>query len=598
VDNIPLICVLHGLLLHLRPHLLHPLRVLWSERIHLFWPIWITTTSIASLLVILVLPKKNSIRPNSIPSTRHDWSHGAILAVTVLALLLACYIVGSLVWEDFTYYDNSHFTNGTLIGRNITVQILPGYGRCFPFGHQEFNLIRHFTTSVVGYHALRIVQLVLLCGILLIFDEELSVQARVALILLALITPSIVISFSGLIYPDWNVLFCWICLLWSVKRFEQTQFRAWAVAAVISSQIMLYYKETAFLLLLGFACGRLLLRSWKGEQAGWNFSRLGDPESRLDIGLALLGVGFLLYYLVAMFPSYTMNYAKEFHLTLPVVLADYLKLDLLVWIFTAAVLARILQILRHKAAPSLLWDGMALAGIACFVGYLILRMESGYFLAPVDLIAILYLGHLARLSLRNMGLGIRLGALALLTIVVLQDFSLSAFRMYERKNVIHAKAEMGRLIKAYYESDRQDPKRLFFPFASPFHVMEFASYISYLGVPVEETPTSSVSGSSVLLVGKALPTDGRCGYRAFLCHPGSGPDAGDLVVLFPDDVARRDEWDSYLPESNSVLFSYNPYPSIPRWLLPYVSRLSVISPEFAHDQLPNRWLHAAVIGWK
>jgi hypothetical protein len=583
---------------HLLPDLSHPLKVLWRERIHLFWPIWVGTTTIGVFLVILVVPKKKSIPSNSIPSTRHNWSGGAILAVAFLVLLLACYIAGSLVWEDFTYYDNSHFTNGTLLGRNIAVQILPQNGRFFPLGHQEFNLIRHFTHSVVGYHALRIVQLVLLCGILLVFDEQLSVQARVALIILALITPSILISFSGLIYTEWNVIFWWVCLVWSVQRFEQTQFRTWAVAAVIFSQLMLYYKEIAFVLLLGFALGRLLLRFWKLDRADWDLDRLGGPNSRLDMCIALLGVWFLLYYLTAMFPNYSMNYTKELHLPLLGVLAFYFKLDLLVWVFTVAVLGRIIQILRHRAAPEVLWDAMALAGIGCFAAYLTLHMYSGYFLAPVDFIAVLYLGRLAALSVKDTGLATKLCVLGLLTLVVLQDFSFSAFRMYERKNIIHAKAEMGRVIQASYESDPRNVKRLFFPFATPFGVMEFASYISYLGVPVQETPPGSFAANSVMLVGRAFQTDGPCGYRTFACHPGSRPDPGDLVVLFPDDFARGDEWNSYLQEGNGPLFSYQARPSIPRWIVPYANCLHLVSPAFSNRRLPDRWLNGSVIIWK
>ncbi len=178
----------------------------------------------------------------------------------------------------------------------------------------------------------------------------------------------------------------------------------------------------------------------------------------------------MLYYLAAMFPNYSTRYADEFGLTLKQVLASYFRLDLLVWALVAVVLARIFLILRRKVAPALLWDGLALAGIGYFAGYLSLRMYSAYFLAPVDLIAVLYLGRLAVLSMKNMGLGTKLCALALLSLVLLQDVSLSAFRMYERKNVIHAKAEMGRVIKARYESDPQNVKRLFFPFAEPFHI--------------------------------------------------------------------------------------------------------------------------------
>ena len=583
-------------MLHLLHHLLHPLKVLWRERVDLFWPIWMAITAMGVLLTIWVTPGKKSNRVDAIPSRRPDWSRAGILAVAFLCVFLACYIAGSLVWEDFTYYDNSHFTNGTLVGKDIPVQIVPEIGRFWPLGHQEFNVIRHVTRSVTGYHALRIVQLVLLCGILLVFDEELSIKARVALITLVLITPSILISFSGLIYPDWNVVFFLICLLWFVKRFEMTRSTAWGVAAVISSQFMLYYKETAFLLLLGFVVGRLLFRCWNGNQPAWGFKRLRDPDSRLDLCLGLLVASFLLYYLAAMFPNFSRHYANQFQLPLAEVLASYLKIDLVVWVLVAVALAKTFLILRRKLVPSPLWDGLALAGLGYFAGYLALRIQSAYYLAPVDLIAVLYVGRLAILSMDNMGVGARLCALALLSIVVLQDLSLSTFRMYERKNVIHAKAEMGRVIKARYDSDPRNVQRLFFPFSRSFHLLEFASYLNYIGVPMEGGGSDATS--NVMMVGKAVQTDGPCGYRTFVCHRGSSPERGDLVVVFPDDLASTDELDSYRQKGTEPLFSYHPRPSIPQWLRPYANRLHVVSPIFVHSLLPDFWLNASVTVWK
>jgi hypothetical protein len=579
-------------------HLLHPLSALWRERIDLFWPIWIAITAMGVMLVIWVVPEKKKIPPDSIPFRPHDGSRGAILAVIFLSVFLAFYIAGSLVWEDFTYYDNSHYTNGTLAGHNIPLQIWPEGGRFWPLGDQEFNLLRHVTHSITGYHSLRIFQLLLMSGILLVLDETLSVKKRVALIALALITPSILISFYGLEYPEVNVLFGLVCLAWFIKRFERTQSIVWAVGAVISSQFMLYYKETAFLLLLGFAGGRLLLRCWKGNYAGWDFKRLRDPESRLDLCLALLGVLFLLYYFAAMFPNFHTRYADKFRVPLKDVLASYLKLDFLVWVFVVVVLARVFLILRRKVVPALLWDGLALGGTGCFAAYLILGMYGGYYLAPVDLIACLYLGRLAFLSIDKMSRGTRLCVLALLPFILLQDLSFSAFRMYEAKNVIHAKAELGRVIEARYASSPQNVKRLFFPFASPYDVLEFASYLNYLGVPVEQSPTGSVAIGNVMLVGKEILHDGPCGYRTFVCHPGNTPDRGDLVVVLPDDFTSTDELNSYLQEGAEPLISYHPRPPIPRWLQSYVNRLHVVSPIFAHDQLPDFWLNALVTVWK
>jgi len=581
---------------HQLHHLLHPIKVLWSDRIDLFWPIWIAITAMGVMLVVWVVPDKTRIQRNSIPSQRNDGSRAGILAVAFLGVFLACYIAGSLVWEDFTYYDNSHYTNGTLVGKDIPIQILPGAGRFWPLGHQEFNLIRHVTHSVTGYHVLRIVQLVLLCGILLVLDKDLSITSRAALTALLLITPSILISFSGLIYAEWNVVFFLLCLVWSVHRFEQTRSTGWAVGAVICSQFILYYKEIAFVLIVGFALGRLLLRCWEGNHSGWDFKRLRNPESRLDMCLGFMVAPFLLFYLAAMFPNFSTRYAGQFRLPLAEVLGSYLKIDLLVWVLVAVVLARIVLILRRKVMPWPLWDGLALAGVGYFAGYLALRLQSAYYLAPADLIAVLYLGRLAILSIDNMGVVTRSCALALLSLVLLQDLSLSTFRMYEAKNVIHAKAEIARAIKARYESDPQNVKKLFFPFAQPFHLLEFASYLNYIGVPMEGG--GSVAAGNVLMVGKAVQKDGPCGYRTFVCHTGSIPDHGDLVVVLPDDPALTDELNLYRQEGVEQLFSYYPRPAIPRWLQPYVKHLHVVSPEFAHDQLPDFWLNASVTVWK
>ena len=579
-------------------HLLHPVKVLWTERNHLFWPIWFCTTTIAVSSVIWLVPNKKNSGGGSTPSRQQSWSRGDILALTCLILLLGCYIAGSLVWEDFTYYDNSHFTDGTLVGKNIPLQILPYDGRFFPFGHQEYNLIRHFTHSVAGYHALRIVQLVLLCGILLIFDDELSIKVRVVLIVFALITPSLLISFSGLIYPEWNEIFWLVCLAYSVKRFEQTQSTASAVAAVICSQFMLYYKETAFVVLLGFVVWRLLLRCWGTSQSGFDFSRLRSSESRLDLCLGITALWFILYYLAAMYPNYSTGYANESRLTVVQVLTSYVKLDLLAWVLVAVAAARIVQILRRETEPMLLWDSLALGGVGCLVAYLTLRMHSGYYLAPVDIIAILYLGRLAALSINNVGRLPRLCLTALLIFIAVQDLSLSAFRMYERKNVIHAKVKIGQAIKARYESDPQNVKRLFFPFAKPFHVMEFAAYLNYIGVPVEQVQPGPIAPGSVQIVGESYQTVGPCGYRTFLCHPGSQPVPGDLVVVLPDDFTRTEEWNSYRKQVAGTFFSYEARPSIPRWLFRYVALLHVASPIFSQDPLPESWLKGSVTVWQ
>ncbi len=581
-------------------HLLHPLRFLWNERISLFLPIWSIITAAGIIVVLVIVGLRANARTQKHEHRRHyHWSRNSTLALSGLAVLLLFYGTGIFVWEDFTYYDNSHFTNGTLAGHNIPLQVSPGGGRFWPLGHQEFNLLRHVTHTVTGYHTLRIVQLVFICSILFFFDEELTVQARVALITLLLITPSIVISFSGLIYPEANVMFWLVCLLWSVKCFGRSHSTVWAVSAVIASQFLLYYKETAFLLLCGFTCGRLFLRCKRADGTGWDLRRLlQDSESRLDLCLTLMVVAYLAYYLAAMYPVFGMGYSDESRLPLRQVIVSYFELDALVWIFVVVVVARVFLILRGRVVPSAFWDGLALGGVCCFSAYIVLHMESAYYLAPVDLIAILYLGRFAFLSIKGMSLTVRLCTLGLLSFVVLQECSLSAFRMYERKNVIHAKAEIGRVITGKYRADPQSVGRLFFPFTSSFDILEFASYLNYMGVPMEQRSTDSGTTGSVLLAGKDIEKDGPCGYRTFVCHPGKTPEPGDLVVIFPDDLTSMDESSLYRQAGITLLLSYEPRPRIPQWARPFVDCLHVVSPEFSQRPLPDSWLVASLSEWK
>ena len=371
------------------------------------------------------------------------------------------------------------YTQITLKGHDLSLQIQPSTGRFQPFAGQEFNLIRHFTNSAIGYQILPICQLLLFFSILVILDAELSISARATLAILALLTPSILISFSGLIYDERDVLFFLVCLMVCVKKFEQNGSIAWAVAATVSGQIMLYYKETAFLLLFGFAVGRLILRCGTGH-----YDRLWDNESRLDLCLASLGVLFFAYYFAVMGIHLNMNYALTNSQPRTQVVFGYIRVDLLAWLFVAVVLVRIYLILRRRAAPLPFWDGLALGGVAYFFAYLYLSMFTNYYLAPVDLIAVLYVGRFVVLSWKKLLSWGKITAMPLAFLVLLQNLAGSALAVFDRKNIIHGKAEIASVVKTHYRRGAENNLTLFFPFASPYHIMEFGAYLDYRGIPV------------------------------------------------------------------------------------------------------------------
>jgi hypothetical protein len=369
---------------------------------------------------------------------------------------------------------------------------------------------------------------------------------------------------------------------------------------------MLYYKEIASLLLLGFAVSRLVLRCRNTDEGSWDYSRLWDKESRLDLCLAFLAVLFLLYYLGVMLPHPTMKYSETRRRALAELFLGYIKVDLLALLFVGIVLFRTYLIVRCKVTPSLLWDGLAFGGVACFVGYLGLGLwaASKHYSAPVDLIALLYVGRLASLSVAKMHLWGKVAALALLLAVVLQDVSFSALRVFEDKSVMHAKGEIAQVVLARYQNAAGDVPRLFFPFASRYMIKEFAYYLDYRGVPVEGIMDASSGLKSVSMATRFMTKDGPCApYMNVICHADATPAPGDLVIVLPDDNPSLAEINSYRAQGE-LLFFYEP--GIPQSLYSFIRSLPIamVPPfdltmkELREKEVRDGWLYAAVIAWK
>jgi len=588
-------------------------RTVWRGRVEHFLLIW-TTITVASAVCAAVTvwwtaapaDEREPVVSHADHRRQQSIWRGSLSALTILALFLVCYITLLLKWENFAYYDNSALTFFSLRGFNYPPAIWED-GRFFPLVHQEFNLLSYFTKSIMCYQALPILQLLIVTCILLILDKELNIRARAGLLVLLLVTPGFVISFGGLIYPERNVVFCLACLLLFVERFEQSHRATWAVSAVVSAQIMLYEKETAFLLLFGFAIGRLLLRCWNPELGVWKFNQLRGKESRLDLCLASLSILFLLYYAAAMHPRPKAYYNFDTRLSFLAACASFIKLDLLAWLFVIFALGRIYQILRRRSLPSPFWDGLALGGLLCFAAYLYLGLSSAYYLTPVNLIAVLYMGRFVILAWTHTALWEKFAVGALSTAILLQSVSLSAICLFQRKNLLHAKAEIAAVVEQRYRAGKAH--RLFFPFANPYVLNEFAAYLSYRGIPIEKTTIESAEPNRSVIVARSMEKDGPCvpSYLNFLCRASSRPETGDLVIVLPDDNASFAEVLPYR-SPDELVFSYQPRPYVPHWLGPIVRRIHIASRLFypfgpdvqgswPHTELPDRWLDASVAVW-
>ena len=163
-----------------------------------FWPVWITITAAAAVFMAVALrpetaraDRASKLLPNLILPWRHVRTPGAIATLTLIAIFLASYVALTLIWEDFAYYDNEYYTLVTLKGHYLGLGISRATGRFTPLSDQEFNLIRHFTDTIIGYHVLLIIELLLFFYTLLVIDDEINIGARAAFAIFALLMPSI-----------------------------------------------------------------------------------------------------------------------------------------------------------------------------------------------------------------------------------------------------------------------------------------------------------------------------------------------------------------------------------------------------------------------
>jgi hypothetical protein len=580
---------------------LHSLTVAWAERIAWFWPIWLTETAAVALGTAWIVdgaPMQEPAARAESRTAKHAWTPGTFVGVALLALLWIGYVAGTLKWEVFTNYDDAYYTLNIIKGSSFPPPIWRDSGRFFPLSNQEFNLVRHFTHSVAGYHGLPLIELAIFIGVLLMLDGELSLAARVGFTASVLVLPGTVISFTGMTFPERNVLFCLACLMLFLSRFEKSLSPSWAVAAVLAAQVMVYYKETAFLLIWGFAAARLIFRCRRWDGMGWNFGRLRDKESRLDFCLISVGALFLIYYAAAMLPHPSIGYVDQQRFPLAEALACYLKADLLAWVLAAVALPRAYLILRGRVEPALAWDALAVGGVAYFAAYLCLGLVTSYYLAPVDFIAVLYLGRLAVLSWDDMRAWSRAAVAGIAVVALVQGASISVFREFERKNTIHAKAEIGDLIVTSYHSNG-GRLRVYFPFTQAYPLTEFAAYLAYRGVPIEEQSSGDPAGvHPIQLLKEEVAKDGLClAYRGFIYRGASRPAAGDLVVEMPDDDESADEMSRYR-DGGRLLWSYEPDPKPPHWLYKLVSHLRAVPVHSRYAQLSAGWLQASVVEWK
>lgn len=524
---------------------------------------------------------------------RFGWAERA--AAILFLLFTVIYIALIFHKEDFAYYDDDLLTEFSVRGVNLSPPVWPSLGRFYPLADQEFNLAKHFTRSPDGYHAVVVVQLLILLVILFRVLEAVPLRYRFLALIAAMAAPSFLIPFAGFVYPERNVMFGLAAMLLCLQRYAKTRSRFYFVGALGATHFALYYKETVVLFVAAYAVSRIFLDFYRArkQREKWSWREFARDEA-LPLGMLGVSAIYAVFFVIVMLPHRTLSYIHAIRVPFSAVIFAFLQIDWLPLLLLAVFLVRLQRFLVSRAALDALWDPLAVGALAYYFGVITLRINSGYYMAPVDLFALLYLARIVVGWLAKPG-RVRVALVAVaITLVLVHDVAYSSVRTVERKGIIETKSQFADFLKNYLAAAKTNRVELYFPYTENYQLMGLASYLSYKGFQLEGQPVNGDTTQPRLVVESPRQfKDNRCvNYRDYACFHADEPGPGALIVMLPDDNISLSGVQKAEGGADSIFFAQGC--ATCRELHSWCRKLHAISAEFSIRQLPEHWLQLDV----
>jgi hypothetical protein len=516
------------------------------------------------------------------------------ISAVLFLVFLAAYVFIIFHKEDFAYYDDDMLTDFSLQGKNFSPPVWSAVGRFYPLAGQEFNVLKFITRSPVGYHALVAGQLVLLLLMLFIALSAIRLRYRFLILVSAMVAPSLLIPFAGFVYPERNVLFWLVVMLLCLLGYSKTTARVYFIGCLTATHFALYYKETVVLFVVTYAIARIVLQFFLDRRAGPRSWRVFTRESVLPLGMSGVSAIYGAFFLAAMLPHWSFSYISGLREPLLLILLTYSQIDWLPLILIVGLVLRCGLFLFSNDQLDPLWDSLAAGALAYFFGIIALRINSGYYMAPVDLFALLYLANMS-LVWFSKPKKLRIAVVAtVFSCIFLHDVAYSSFRIVERKAMIASKSNFAEFLKEYLQTVKSERVELYFPYSDGYHLMELSSYLRYKGFLLEGQPiTRDERIPHLIITSRGQFDDSRCvGYRDYACVHAERPSPGTLIVILPDDNVSMGDVRRMSTDSDLV-FSTTGCAEC-RKMDVWFKSLHAISAEFSVKPLPEHWLQLDV----
>jgi hypothetical protein len=313
-----------------------------------------------------------------------------------LCMLVAC---GVLYWvyisinSSFWEPDEATFAHSMTSGNPLFLPFR-SIGRFFPLGYQEFNVLGRFTSSPDVFHAFAVGQVLLSAVFVWFVFFRIPWRFRIWPVLAIFSIPSIFYISQSFIYTERNIILLLSVFVFCFCMFHKCQKQVYLLAALTAAFLSLFYKETVFLIILGFSLTRIgyLYTQTRREL------RPKRPVGLSDFITELSLIGFVLFFLSTYYifthsvrsgPLYDHVLEGPLIATTISNFSYYVPGDIIFTLSLIAYPVRIFFLSKLRFHP--IWDSLLVAAFFFFTGNIILGLVGpySYYSAPGDFLIIL-----------------------------------------------------------------------------------------------------------------------------------------------------------------------------------------------------------------
>jgi hypothetical protein len=251
----------------------------------------------------------------------------------------------------------------------------PGMGRFIPLAAQEYNIVaRLLWPSATLFYIVHAAKMVLSAALLLIGMKMAGARLWLIFSLWCAVFFSVGFGFSSVVMEstEINQLLLTLVLVTVMLMRERTSGNRWLTAlACVGIIATFFYKETAFTIAIAFGCAEIArARSLKRA-----------PRYALVLVLASLAylAFFAAWHGVSLHGTYVENHAVSRLQTI----SNYADSDpFIVFVLVPVVAWRVFMVVARRS-PMTIYDSFMIAALAYVAAFVMLGMQSQYYLVPI-----------------------------------------------------------------------------------------------------------------------------------------------------------------------------------------------------------------------